>query len=365
GFFAFNVDFNIFHVIIINMEIKNKKSIASIAKKCGVSTMTVSRALRNNALVKDDTRRKIIAIAEELGYIPSPRMGRPSNNDSVPAGKVQLIVGTIGRSIAVFHSQLLTTIEQQLSAHKYECLIRTCSGDFQQFMKLQENIRISDAEATMIIGSFIPEQLNALLQSVPNALLLDNPGLSMERNVFHSSFTFDNSEAARIATRHLLDCGRRRILLLCGEPEHFFSRDIETGYREVMEYRKLKVDKKLIIHSDFTAESACSAINTALDTGLKFDAVFTNDEMASGVYRALLERKIMIPDDIAVCGCDGLPLGMHLFPRLTSVALNYEELGRMAVEYILNADRKLSQPYRVQLLPVLEIRESTGIIAAE
>lgn len=125
------------------------------------------------------------------------------------------------------------------------------------------------------------------------------------------------------------------------------------------------MDKKLIIHSDFTAESACSAINTALDTGLKFDAVFTNDEMASGVYRALLERKIMIPDDIAVCGCDGLPLGMHLFPRLTSVALNYEELGRMAVEYILNADRKLSQPYRVQLLPVLEIRESTGIIAAE
>lgn len=341
------------------METNQKKTVASIAAECGVSAMTVSRALRNDVKVKDDTRRQIIAVAERLGYIRAPRMGRPAHIGSSTAIRFQLIAGTIGRSMAIFHSQLLTTIEQQLAKCGHECVIRTCNGDYPQFIQLLENLRGSDAEATMLVGSFLPEQLSALLDAVPEAVLLDNPG-DPSVEISHNAFTFDNVEAARIAVRHLLDCGRRRILLLSGRPEHFFSRDIEQGYRDVMFARKFELDENLIRHADFTAESAHDVIADVLASGLKFDAVFTNDEMASGVYRALLERGIKIPQDIAVCGCDGLPVGMHLFPRLTTVVLDYNELGRMAVEYVLNVERDRRSPRRVQLLSSLEVRESTG-----
>lgn len=338
------------------METNRRKTVASIAAECDVSAMTVSRALRNDARVREATRRQIVAAAEKLGYIRAPRMGRPGRVEDGKGGRVELIAGTIGRSMAIFHSQLLVSIEQRLAKAGAECVIRTCNGDYEQFITLLENLRSSGAAVAILVGSFIPEQLAALLDAVPDAVLLDNPGISPSK---HSTFAFDNVEAARIAVNHLLEAGRRRILLLSGSPDHFFSRDIEQGYRGAIAAGGRSFDPELILHAGFTAESAYEAIAEAMAAGLQFDAVFTNDEMAAGVFRALLERGRKIPGDVAVCGCDGLPVGMQLFPRLTTVALDYEELGNMAVGYVLDPERDRRNPRRVQLLPRLAIREST------
>ena len=347
-------------VIIDNMKDSgnNGKTIASIARECGVSAMTVSRALRNNSLVREGTRKYIVATAERLGYIRSPRMGRPSVAGNASKMKIKLVAGTMGRSMTVFHSRLLISIEQHLSERGCECMIRTCSGEYSQFIQLLENVRNSDVDATMIVGSFVPEQIKALLEAVPEAILLDNPG-DPSIEIPYASFAFDNIDAARIGVRHLLDCGRRKILLVGGNKGHFFTNEIEQGYRETLTCRKIKIDKKLILHTDFTSDCACNMVSAALDGGLCFDAVFTNDEMASGVYRALLGRRLKIPRDVAVCGCDGLPVGTHLFPRLTTVVLDYEGLANMAIRHILE-ERKDSRAHcRVKILPVLEIRESS------
>lgn len=336
----------------------NVKTISAVAQECGVSAMTVSRALRNNSLVKEDTRKIIVAAAERLGYIRAPRMGRPSVAGNESSLKIQLVAGTMGRSMTVFHSRLLISIEQHLSERGYECVIRTCNGEYSQFIQLLENVRNSNIDATMIVGSFFPEQLKALLEAVPEAILLDNPG-DPSIEISYASFAFDNIEAARIGVRHLVDCGRSKILLVGGNKGHFFTNEIEQGYREALGYRKIKIDEKLILHTDFTSDCACDVVSAALDSGLKFDAVFTNDEMASGVYRALLGRGIKIPQDVSVCGCDGLPVGTHLFPKLTTVILNYEELASMAIRHMLEERKDSRTHYRVRILPVLEVREST------
>jgi LacI family transcriptional regulator len=336
----------------------NTKSIAAIAQECGVSVMTVSRALRNNTLVKEATRNHIVATAERLGYIRSPRMGRPAAPIKSTKLKIQLVAGTMGLRLPIFDSRLLISIEQHLAERGHECVIRTCNGDYSQFIQLLENIRHSDADATMILGSLVPEQLRALLDAMPEAVLLDNPGdPSIETP--YGSFAFDNVEAARIAVRHLLACGRRKILLVGGIREHFFTKEIEQGYRETLECRKICIDETLILHTDYTSDGAYNEVSAALKGGLSFDAVFTNDEMSSGVYRALLERGIKIPGEVAVCGCDGLPVGTHLFPRLTTVLLDYEELATMAIRHVLENSKDSRTHYRVRILPALEIREST------
>lgn len=338
------------------METNQRKTVAAIAAECSVSAMTVSRALRNDAKVREETRRQIVAAAERLGYIRAPRMGRPGHFEPGKRGKVELIAGTVGRSMAIFHSQLIVSIEQRLAKAGVECVIRTCSGNYEQFITLLENLRSSGAGTAMLVGSFIPEQLAALLDAVPDAVLLDNPGISPSKT---STFSFDNVQAARLAVGHLTGCGRKRILLLSGVADHFFSRDIEQGYRNAVAASGLPFDPELVLHADFTADSAHDVLGGAIDSGLNFDAVFTNDEMAAGVFRALLERGKKIPQDVAVCGCDGLPVGMQLFPRLTTVALDYEELGSMAVEYVLDSERDRKNPLRIQLLPRLETRESS------
>lgn len=338
----------------------NLKTISAIAQECGVSAMTVSRALRNNSLVKVDTRKRIVETAERLGYIRSPRMGRPTSSGNVSGMKIQLVAGTTGRSMSVFHSRLLVSLEQNLAEKGYECLIRTCNGEYSQFIQLLENVRNSAVDATVIVGSFVPEQLKSLLEAIPEAILLDNPG-DPSIEIPYASFAFDNIEAAKIGVRHLLDCGARRILLVAGSMGHFFTNEIEQGYRETLVVRKLKIDKKLILHTDFTADCACEAVSAALDAGMQFDAVFTNDEMASGVYRALIGHGLKIPHDVAVCGCDGLPVGTHLIPRLTTVVLNYDELAKMAIKYILEERNENRMHYRIRLLPTLEARESSKL----
>jgi LacI family transcriptional regulator len=332
-------------------------SIAAIAEKCGVSAMTVSRALRGNGVVREQTRVKIVEAAEELGYIRSPRLGRPAHKAS-SLGKVEIVAGITGGNMAFFHSNLITSIEQQLAECGYDCIIRTCSGEYGQFLQLMENIRGAKADATMLIGSFQRDHLKTLLEAVPDALLLDNPG-DPSIELPYESFSFDNIEAARIGIRHLFNSGRKKILLVSGSKEHFFSREIEQGYRELYAARGMDIDKDLIVNTDFTSEGAHDVVSAILDNKIEFDAVFTNDEMASGVYRALFERGLKIPEDVAICGCDGLPVGMHLFPRLTTVKLDYQELGSRAIRHLLHERKLNSSVCRVRLLPQLEVRESS------
>lgn len=357
-FYVNSVDFNIIGVIINIMKKHEDISIASIAEICKVSSMTVSRALRNNPSVRESTRKRIIETAERLGYIRSSRLGRPATAENSKSRKVELVIGMTGGNISTFHAKLLAVIEQELAREECDCIVRTCGGDYEQFLLLLENVRNSKVDATVLIGGFLQEHLRSLLQAAPNALLLDNPG-DLNLEIPYESFSFDNTQAAMLAIDYLLQSGRKRILLLSGFAEHFFTREVTRGYRDIMELKKLKTDEKLMLNTDFTLDGAYKTMKVALKAGLEFDAVFTNDEMASGVYRALLEKGLKIPQDVAVCGCDGLPLGLHLFPQLTTVVLDYEELGRRAVRHLLHERSRNNSLCRVRLLPRLEIREST------
>lgn len=89
------------------------------------------------------------------------------------------------------------------------------------------------------------------------------------------------------------------------------------------------------------------------------DAVFTNDEMATGVLRALYERGRRVPADVAVVGCDGLSLGRQTIPQLTTVRLDYEQMGQAAVERLFSSRDKNAPVFRVRFVPELVVRESS------
>lgn len=342
------------------MKAKNDKSITAIAEKCGVSAMTVSRALRGSDVVKEATRKKVLEAAESLGYIRNPLMGRPSPSGGRDVKSIEIIIGKIDNNISLFHSLLLSSLERQFSENGYDCIVRTCDGDYKQFVQLLESVRCANASATMIVGSFQLEQLSSIIDIVPGALLIDNPGDISIKHIYES-FCFDNVEAARLAVSHLLECNRCKILLVTGSEGHFFSKEIEQGYRETLSGAGIDINEEMIVNTDFTADCAYEKLKKIIDSGLNFDAVFTNDEMASGVYRALFEHGRKIPEDVAVMGCDGVPVGMHLFPRLSTVKLDYDELARRAVRHMLHERDISSGTCRMRLLPKLEIRESSAI----
>ena len=329
-----------------------------VAEACGVSLMTVSRAFREDSAIREETRGRILRKAEELGYLHSSRRGRPRARREVSADQIQLVFGNLDGNMRYFHTRLLTALEQQLAEAGCECIIRTCNGNYDIFVRLIERVRNDRSKATIILGSFLPGQLEQLLTASPGALLLDNTA-SPSFGGQYSSFSFDNRRAAVLATTHLLQCGRRRILLVCGPAEHFFSQELAAGYRDALAARGVPFEPRRVLHADFSAQGAAVVLRQAMEEGVRFDAVFTNDEMATGVYRVLHEAGMAIPGDVAVCGCDNLPLGEQLYPALSTIALDSQELASCAVRHICSG-RSASFFPAVRLPPVLLAKASTG-----
>lgn len=314
--------------------------------------------MREDSPVKPETREQILSVAEEMGYHGRPRVGRPRQPSLRSRQIVEVIIGLVDQEEHPFYAGLLAALERELKSASYDCLIRTCDGSYASFLSLSEAVETGDARGTIVTGHFTAPQLQTLLELQPKALLVDNPGHPAIEAPY-GYVAFDNREAGRLATRHLLDNGRRRILLLKGREDHFFSDEIEEGWRDAHTRADQPVDETLIRLGHYDADEARDTIFAALDEGLQFDAVFTNDEMACGVLQALHMRRLAVPDQIAVIGCDGLPIGTRVYPRLSTIVLDYDELARQAVEMLSNSICDHREPWRCRLVPSLLVRESS------
>ncbi len=336
---------------------EKKVSISDIAASCNVSAMTVSRALRESSKVRSSTRALVLAKAEELGYFKVSRLGRPAVRTNTDPAKVRLILGGVGSTVSIFHSRLVNTIQRNLIKHNCECVLFSSDASYQSFLILLEALKRQSADATLIIGDFPPAQLKTLLMTCPGAILLDNPGVE-EFDATFSSFNFDNYAGCSDMLEHLLASGRRNIVLLNGSKEHFFSQAMEKAYRKKLAQYRIKVNEEMILHADFTAPGAAAAMQNFMQKNIEFDAVFSNDEMALGVYRTLLSCHINIPQQVALAGCDNLPLGQMLYPALSTVDLDYGLLADSAIKFILE-NQEVFTPKRLLIKPQLLIREST------
>ena len=326
-----------------------------VARRCGLTAMTVTRALRPGASVAPGTRAKVLKVVQELGYHPQPNMGRPRHGVPPRRHAVEVILGH--HMTSDFYLALLSSIEHELAVRGLDCIIRSASADLERFIGLCECLRADRSVPTLVVGYLPTRQLEVLLEVRPNAVLVDHTGDPSVR-VPYRSIGFDNVEAARLVTRHLLEAGRRRILLVSGFRGHYFSREIAQGYREALAEHGAGVDPALVVETDFTMAQAALRIAEALDRGLAFDAVLTNDQMAVAVLGTLARRGRRVPDDVAIAGLDGLPIGEFIVPSLTTARLDYALLGQLAVTCVCD-EKTARSPVRQRILPELVVREST------
>lgn len=335
---------------------KSHVTIKDVAEYCGMSVMTVSRSLRHDGPVSPETRATVLAAAEALGYRNRSAKGRPRLQLPQERQTVAVILSTEFLPDSLFYTELILAIESELGRNRHECVIRTChpfTGGFHPFLDAVKNANVF---GTLVVGHFPREQAETIQCSLPRPVFVDyiHPG-----EMPYGSVNFDNFGAARQAVTHLIGHGRRRVALLKGR-ETFFSREIEMGYREALFAHDLEVDPELIWTGDFTGGGGLKAVSEALQRGLKFDGLFTTDEMAFGAFRALTTHGIRIGEDVAVFGCDGLQFDQFLTPSLSTVELNRRDLGKTAVRHLFDEDTGESCPKQIRLSGKLILRESCG-----
>jgi LacI family transcriptional regulator, repressor for deo operon, udp, cdd, tsx, nupC, and nupG len=328
--------------------------IDDVARLAGVSTATVSRALRGLPMVVPETRDRVLAAAAQLGYVASPNAARLAGGRS---GSVGVFVPRVTRW---FFATLLDAAEEVLRASGHDVLLFNFGGR-------------QAAARRLFDGSGLDKRVDALmLAGVPRTFgdkdAIDRLGLPVVIVGGHQtgwgSVRIDDVAAARTATEYLISLGHRRIAHLAGAQDAFASTvhvDRRLGYRAALDAAGLPLDEEQVVEVEFSVDGGAHGMAELLRRGDPPTAVFAAcDEMAMGAMRTLREWGLAVPADVSVIGIDDHSLAAVL--GLTTVAQPAAAQGRLAASMLLEA---LTGAPNVRLFDVvvptrLVRRETTG-----
>jgi DNA-binding LacI/PurR family transcriptional regulator len=301
-----------------------------VAEHAGVSMKTVSNVVHNHPHVSKAMRERVQRAIDELGYRPNA-LGR-----RLATGRTGLLALAFADVRLPYFSELANLVSRVAaqSSYGYRLLLEETDGTLEG-----ERAVLSASEAGLVDGIlFQPSQISTREIAerhgdLPMVLLGEGPApLSMDRVMI------DNVSAAAAATRHILALGRQRIAFLGHESWSLSStsRQRIVGYQEGLEESGIPADPALLIASDqITPAAAARSLGAALDAGLAIDGIVCRDDLAAiGALRALQERGLRIPDDVAVVGWDNISFTTTTFPSITSVAPDLDALARVALEML-------------------------------
>lgn len=332
--------------------------IKEVADEAGVSTATVSRALRGQHHVNPATRAKIIAAAEKLKYPITPERA------TINSGRTNS-VGVVAPYISRWYfSQVINGAEQALREAGLDLLLYNFSQMKGRERLFQHQLLKGRVDALIVI-SLPPteEEFDSMLSlGIPIALV----GMDHEKC---ASVKIDDVAAAKTATQHLVNQGHKKIGLMSGSPNDPFNfsvpQDRRKGFMQALAESGLEWLPSREVHGDFTMHTASRAMDDLLARPNRPTAIFCeSDEMAMGAMQALRRHGLKAPDDISIIGIDGHE--MAEFSELTTVEQPATLMGEMAAWAIMERIRKPQiQPPSLVLPTTLVVRNSTRRLTPE
>jgi len=327
-------------------------SIKDIARAAHVSHSTVSRALRNSPLVNPETRALIRKLADEQGYTVS----------AVARSLVTKRTNTIGvvvTSIAnPFVGEIVNGIEEFALAHGYSVFLATCHADPVRELRAVRSFQEQRVDGILVNSSRVGSLYLPLLEEMKVPIVLIN---NQHPGEFVYSVSIDNLNAGRVAARHLVHLGRKRVgyvgnrFGLQADMERF------SGYRQILEETDIGFQPEYVAHGDGKPEGGMRAMERLLALPEPPTAVFCyNDMEAIGAMRAIREHGWSVPGDLSVVGLDDLFLASYTDPPLTTVQQPKHQMGCLAAEILLQLLSGGKPESRVTLTGQLMVRQSTA-----
>ena len=305
-------------------------SIKDVARTVGVSTATVSRALRGLPRVSDETRIRVLQAAAELDYVASPTAA------SLASGQTRAVGVIVPFVTRWFYASVVQGAEELLREEGYDLLLYNLGGDREARRRVFRSHLLRKRVDAVLVLSLTPtdEEVQALAK-------LDRPVAVVGATVpGWASVRIDDNETARIAMQHLLDLGHRRIGYIGGslEEQLDFAAPLDRlhGYRAAMDCAGIEVVPSWEVIGDFTVRGGLAAMRLLLEREPRPTAVFAaSDEMAVGAVHAAREAGLRVPEDISVIGIDDHD--MAEFFELSTVAQPVHEQGQLAARLLLDA----------------------------
>jgi DNA-binding LacI/PurR family transcriptional regulator len=318
----------------------------------GVAHSTVSRALRDSPLINRETVERIQRIARESGYRPSAAARSLVTRRSDTIG---VVVTTIADP---FVAGVVCGIEETADQHGLSVFLANSNAEPEREVRVARKFEERRVDGIIVTSSRVGAQYVPLFShmQVP-VVLLNNQHPSQ---VAHSVM-IDNVQASLDATRHLIALGHRRIAYLGDQYGYQSDAERYAGYRQALEEGGLPVEPQLVAHGDGKPEGAEAAMADLLALPRPPSAVFCyNDLSALGAMRQISARGLRIPADISVVGFDDLYISQYISPPLTTVRQPMRQMGRMAMETLLQIFSGAESGHDITVPGELIVRQSTA-----
>lgn len=307
-----------------------RPTIKDVAARAGVSRQTVSRVINNKAEVSPETRERVLAVIEELGYRPNAAAR------SMVAGRT-CTLGCIAPNLTDYTFACMIESAQE-EARRLGYFLLTGSAPTERDVEpLLEELLRRQIDGLMVINPRADERYRHLIPLVENGLAVVYLGNSPCGEPV-SSVRCDDREGGYQATHYLIGLGHTAIATIAGPSNEECTPDRLSGYQQALEEAGIPFDATLVASGDWSAASGFQAAQRLLDSGKPFSAIFAqNDQMAVGAIHALREAGREVPDDVSVIGFDDIPLASHFAPALTTLRQPMEESGQQAARLLIAA----------------------------
>jgi LacI family repressor for deo operon, udp, cdd, tsx, nupC, and nupG len=302
-------------------------NVTDVARRAGVSTATVSRALSAPGRVSPDKRERVMRAVEELRYSPNAAAR------SLRQATARKILVTVPNIANPFFSKIIRAIEEEAQRHGYAVLLGdtryTVDGEEQYAAMLTSR----EADGLIFLGHRLPDAVKPLINRLKERAPVVN-GCEFDPDLGVPSAHIDNAGAAAEAMDHLYALGHRRVGILAGPTTGPLCRDRLAG--AMRSVRNHGGAAPAVLHGDFSVQWGIDGAAEMLDLAERPTALLClSDEIAIGAMHALRLRGVRCPDDMSVVGFDDITVAQYLNPPLTTVRQPMEEIGRATVQLLV------------------------------
>ena len=331
--------------------VSKRATIHDVAREAGVSYQTVSRVINNQGSVSLKTRLLVEKAVEKLDF----RINRAAQiMQTGRSNTIEVILFYTGFNLYLYEMARVTQragyhfVLSAVTDDEFEATLASAASRF-----IDGLVFLPDKPLTQTY-----EQLNKLCNGIPFVQV----GAKMGMNPSLPCVLYDQQYGARLATEHLIQLGHRAIAEISGPLANQDGSDRHEAWLQTMHEHGLKTH--LSVEGDYSIESGYHDMQALLKSGEPITAIFVgNDSMAFGAHTALREHGLSVPQDISMVSFDDIPEAAHFVPSLTTVRQDFQLLGRLAVEHLIDRIENPAMPTQhVVLEPELIVRESTRAI---
>ncbi|MBY5980013.1 LacI family DNA-binding transcriptional regulator [Ferrimonas balearica] len=319
-------------------------TIKDVARLAGVSTTTVSHVLNETRFVSEDAKARVMQAVAALNYVPNT-VAR-----SLKGGSSRVLGMLVTDTNNPFYADLIQWVDRVAYRHGYNLMLCNTQGNADRARDYLAMLAQRRVDGMLLMSSDTQQETMADLSE-----RLAMPAVVMDSAPAEAGYDriLDDSEmGGELAVTHLIEQGHQRIGLLAGPLSKRNSQSRLSGYRHALTKAGLAADDNWVCSDELSFEGGYRAMHALLARKQQLTAVFaSNDLMAMGAMRALMEAGLRVPEDVSVVGYDDIPAARYCNPPLTTVRQPMEALAEQALSMLLDRIREPSLPGRQVVLP--------------